>query len=125
MGCSPTHDESATRSKDHENHSPKSNSKVVERRERFELASRHRRLRPVLFMQCYGGKKVNTQLTARRREQVIAAIQALDLDPIKFKLMDHEEGQGWSREYVDQISIDYKGFLPLSVKDPRDAHAPS
>src|SRR5258706_6724078 len=57
MGCSPTHDESATRSKDHENHSPKSNSKVVERRERFELAWRHRRLRPVLFMQCYGGKE--------------------------------------------------------------------
>ena len=42
---------------------------------------------------------MNTQLTARPTEQVVAAIQALDLDPIKFKLMDHEEGQGWSREY--------------------------
>src|SRR6267143_1715158 len=117
--------EFATRSKDHENHSPKSNPKVVERRERFEPAWRHRRVRPVLFMQCYGGKKVNTQLNARPREQVIAAIQALDLDPIKFKLMDHEEGQGWSREYVDQMAIEYKRFLTLSVKYPEETIAPS
>jgi hypothetical protein len=76
-------------------------------------------------MQRYGGKKVNTQLNARPREQVIAAIQALDLDPIKFKLMDHEEGQGWSREYVDQMAIEYKRFLTLSVKYPDETIAPS
>jgi len=68
---------------------------------------------------------VNTQLTARPREQVIAAIQALDLDPIKFKLMDPEEGQGWSREYVDQMAIEYKRFLTLSVKYPEETIAPS
>jgi hypothetical protein len=68
---------------------------------------------------------VNTQLTARPREQVIAAIQTLDLDPIKFKLMDHEEGQGWSREYVDQMAIEYKRFLTLSVKYPDETIAPS
>src|SRR6266852_2599902 len=70
-------------------------------------------------------RKVNTQLTARPREQVIAAIQALDLDPIKFKLMDREEGQGWSREYVDQMAIEYKRFLTLSVKYPDETIAPS
>jgi len=68
---------------------------------------------------------VNTQITARPREQVIAAIQALDLDPIKFKLMDPEEGQGWSREYVDQMAIEYKRFLTLSVKYPDETIAPS
>jgi hypothetical protein len=68
---------------------------------------------------------VNTQLTARPTEQVIAAIQALDLDPIKVKLMDSEEGQGWSRKYVDQMEIAYKRFLILSVKYPEKTIAPS
>jgi len=68
---------------------------------------------------------VNTQLAARSTEQVIAAIQALDLDPIKFKLMDPEEGQGWSREYVNQMAIEYKRFLTLSVKYSEETIAPS
>ncbi len=58
-------------------------------------------------------------------EQIVAAIQALDLEPIKFKLMDTEEGQGWSREYVDQMEIAYKRFLTLSVKYPEETIAPS
>jgi len=70
-------------------------------------------------------RKVNTQLAARSTEQVIAAIQALDLDPIKFKLMDPEEGQGWSREYVNQMAIEYKRFLTLSVKYSEETIAPS
>src|SRR5712691_1453168 len=69
-------------------------------------------------------RKVNTQ-TARPTEQVVAAIQALDLDPIKFKLMDTEEGQGWSREYVDHMATEYKRFLMLSVKYPDETIAPS
>src|SRR5438105_1839956 len=70
-------------------------------------------------------RKVNTQLAAKSTEQVIAAIQALDLDPIKFKLMDPEEGQGWSREYVNQMAIEYKRFLTLSVKYSEETIAPS
>src|SRR5438876_1126080 len=70
-------------------------------------------------------RKVNTQLAARSTEQVIAAIQALDLDPIKFKLMDPEEGQGWSREYVNQMAIEYKRFLTLSIKYSEETIAPS
>src|SRR5258708_10088564 len=70
-------------------------------------------------------RKVNSQLTARPTEQIIAAIQALDLDPIKVKLMDPEEGQGWSREYVDQMAIEYKRFLTLTVRYPEETIAPS
>lgn len=58
-------------------------------------------------------------------EQVIAAIQALDLDPIKLKLMDPEEGQGWSREYVERMETAYKRFLILMVKFPRETIAPT
>ncbi len=58
-------------------------------------------------------------------EEIVAAIQALDLEPIKFKLMDTEEGQGWSREYVDEMEIAYRRFLTLSVKYPEETIAPS
>ena len=58
-------------------------------------------------------------------EQVVAAIQALDLDPIKLKLMDPEEGQGWSREYVERMETAYKRFLILMVKYPQETIAPT
>jgi hypothetical protein len=68
---------------------------------------------------------MQTQSEGRSVEQIVGAIQALDLEPIKFKLMDIEEGQGWSREYVEQMAIAYKRFLTLSVKYPEETIAPS
>jgi hypothetical protein len=57
--------------------------------------------------------------------QVVAGIQALDLDPIKLKLTDPEEGQGWSREYVERMELAYKRFLTLLVKFPDETIAPT
>ncbi len=68
---------------------------------------------------------VQMQSQGKPVEQIVAAIQALDLEPIKFKLMDTEEGQGWPREYVEQMAIAYKRFLTLSVKYPEETIAPS
>src|SRR6266568_4857553 len=65
------------------------------------------------------------RLTNRPVEQVIAAIEALDLDPIKLKLMDPEEGQGWSREYAGRMELAYKRFLTLLVTHPEETIAPS
>jgi hypothetical protein len=65
-----------------------------------------------------------TQVT-KPVEQVVAAIQGLDLDPIKLKLMDAEEGQGWSRAYVDRMELAYKRFLTLLVKFPGETIAPT
>jgi hypothetical protein len=58
-------------------------------------------------------------------EEVVAAIQALDLDPIKLKLMDAEEGQGWSREQVDRVETGYRRFLTLLAKYPDATIAPN
>jgi hypothetical protein len=58
-------------------------------------------------------------------EDVVAAIQALDLEPIKFKLMDAEEGKGWSPETVERVEVEYKRFLILLVKHPEATIAPS
>jgi hypothetical protein len=58
-------------------------------------------------------------------QSVVAAIRALDLDPIKVKLMDLDEGQGWTREYADTMETAYKRFLTLLVKYPETTVAPS
>src|SRR5215467_12188185 len=68
---------------------------------------------------------MQARVTDRPVEQVIAAIQALDLGPIKFKLMDREEGPGWSHEYVDRTEVGYKRFLTLLVTHPEETLAPS
>jgi len=67
---------------------------------------------------------MKTKLTNRPVEQVIAAIEALDLDPIKLKLMDSEEGQGWSREYADRMELAYKRLLTLLATHPEETLAP-
>ena len=61
----------------------------------------------------------------RTMEQTLQGIQSLDLGPIKFKLMDREEGQGWSRETVERMEIEYKRFLTLLVKHPSEPIAPN
>lgn len=57
--------------------------------------------------------------------EIVSAIQALDLDPIKIKLMDADEGQGWSREHADRMEVAYKRFLTLLVTHPETTVAPS
>src|SRR5262245_28068934 len=64
-------------------------------------------------------------ISDRPLDQVTAAIHALDLDPIKFKLMDHEEGQGWSREHADRVELAYRRFLVLYATYPEETLAPS
>src|SRR5688572_12361359 len=63
--------------------------------------------------------------TVKSVEQSLAAIQVLDLDPIKLKLMDAEEGQGWTREYADRMEVAYKRYLTLLVKFPQETVAPT
>jgi hypothetical protein len=64
-------------------------------------------------------------LNSKPVAQVVAAIEALDLEPIKFKLMDAEDGQGWSREQVETMAVAYKRFLTLLVTHPETQIAPS
>jgi len=64
---------------------------------------------------------MQTRLTTRPVEQVISAIQALDLESVKVRAMDIELGEGWSREYADSIEAAYKNYLTMLVKYPDDA----
>ena len=57
--------------------------------------------------------------------EMLAAIQALDLDCIKLKLMDKEEGMGWSRGHADRIELEYRRFLALMARFPGETIAPT
>src|SRR5690349_19390345 len=59
---------------------------------------------------------MNVQLTTRPIEQVVAAIQSLDLEPVKIRMMDHVRGEGWTREYADSIEVAYKTYLTMLAK---------
>ena len=61
----------------------------------------------------------------RAGQQTLEAIDALDLGPIKFKLMDPQEGPGWTRELVERMELEYKRYLTLVAKYPLEAIAPA
>ncbi|HUF80784.1 MAG TPA: hypothetical protein VMN03_06585 [Burkholderiales bacterium] len=71
------------------------------------------------------GISMEPRSSSKPVQSAVAAIQALDLDPIKVKLMDSDEGQGWTREYADTMETAYKRFLTLLVKYPQTTVAPS
>ena len=66
-------------------------------------------------------KTVQTKTTDRPVDQAIAAIKALDLDPIRLRVMDKESGEGWTREYAETIEQAYRAYLTMLVKHPEDA----
>jgi hypothetical protein len=57
-------------------------------------------------------------------EHDIAAIAALDLEPIKVKLMHEESGEGWSLERANEVEFEYRRFLLLMKKFPNEQTAP-
>ena len=63
---------------------------------------------------------MKTKLTNRPVEQVMAAIRALDLEPIKLRVMDPELGEGWTREYAESIERAYRNYLIILAKHPED-----
>jgi hypothetical protein len=62
----------------------------------------------------------------RTLQQTVAAIEALDLTPIKFKATRSEDGDGygWSPRYADQMELAYKRYLILHAKYPEMTLAP-
>jgi hypothetical protein len=51
-------------------------------------------------------------------------ILALDLQPIKTKLMHMESGEGWSQQKAEAVEVQYKRFLCLLKKYPEQQMAP-
>lgn len=53
-----------------------------------------------------------------------AAIAALDLESIKAKLMQPDDGNAWTREQVDAVEFEYRRFLRLMKIFPHEHTAP-
>lgn len=56
---------------------------------------------------------------------MMRGIEDLDLGMIKRKLMDPEEGEGWSAEFCDLVGREYARFLSLTRAYPDLAIVPS
>jgi hypothetical protein len=57
-------------------------------------------------------------------DQQIAAIEALDLEPIKFKTRRREDGYGWTQAHADDVAAAYKRYLMLCAQYPDQTIAP-
>lgn len=53
------------------------------------------------------------------------SIGNLDLEPIMIKVMDKEEGLGWTLEFTHRVVVEYKRFLTLCLEYPQFAMVPS
>ena len=53
-----------------------------------------------------------------------AAIAAIDLTPIKLKLMHKESGEGWSLAHANAMEIEYRRFLYLMKAFPNEQTSP-
>jgi hypothetical protein len=49
------------------------------------------------------------------QKELKAKLWSLDLEPIIFKLMDEEDGEGWSRDQALVAVEEYRRFLLLTV----------
>ena len=63
-------------------------------------------------------------MQSKTLEQTLAAIDALDLEPIKFTATRKEDGYGWTAEHADAMAQAYKRYLVLHAKYPELTLAP-
>jgi hypothetical protein len=59
-----------------------------------------------------------TSNVTRTAKQVLQSLATLDLGPIRFKLQNREEGEGWDKQTCDKVEPAYKMFLALCIAHP-------
>lgn len=52
------------------------------------------------------------------------AVAALDLEPIKVKLMHVQSGEGWTLAHANAVELEYRRFLQLMKQFPEEETAP-
>ena len=58
-------------------------------------------------------------------QDMLSGIAAIDFSMIKLKLMDTDEGEGWSANHCDRVEREYRRYLALSRQYPDKAVVPS
>lgn len=57
--------------------------------------------------------------------EAIERVSAIDLSMVKLKLMDEEEGLGWTREYADLVEQRYRRYLCMVYLSRHGANVPT
>ena len=50
--------------------------------------------------------------------EINQVIEKVDLEPIMVKVMDKEEGLGWSLDFTKRVAFEYKRYLTLCLENP-------
>jgi len=53
------------------------------------------------------------------------SINQLDLEPIMVKVMDEDEGLGWTLDFTQRVAVEYKRYLTLCLENPNFPVVPS
>ena len=61
---------------------------------------------------------MQARITDRTVERAVAAVEALDLEPIRLRVMDAERGEGWTSERAESVERAYRTYLAMLVKHP-------
>jgi hypothetical protein len=69
--------------------------------------------------------KSRTAVLVNEQDSILQRIEALDLEPIMVKLMDLDEGEGWSLDHARIVEKWYKRFLHLSALYPDRSIVPT
>jgi hypothetical protein len=58
-------------------------------------------------------------------ESVMAKMQTIDLGMVKLKLMDADEGPGWSEQHASVMELRYRRYLCMLFLDPQGSVVPT
>ena len=58
-------------------------------------------------------------------DDFFASVKSIDLSMVKAKLLDPEEGAGWSADFCDRVEVEYRRFLALTLHYREKAIVPS
>ncbi|MEP7297385.1 MAG: hypothetical protein ABI702_14450 [Burkholderiales bacterium] len=67
---------------------------------------------------------MTTRSHSKTLAQTLAAIEALDLGPIRFKTTHPDDGYGWSSAHAERVEQAYRRYLTLVAKYPLLSIAP-
>ena len=58
-------------------------------------------------------------------KKIMPQIAGINLEMVKMKLQDKDEGQGWNIEQCDSAEVEYKRFLQMNLQNPKSAIVPN
>ncbi|HEX3842646.1 MAG TPA: hypothetical protein VHU85_17780 [Acidimicrobiales bacterium] len=58
-------------------------------------------------------------------EELLNGVTQIDLSMVRAKLMDPEEGSGWTMAHAQRVEIEYRRYLALARRYPSRAVVPS